>query len=66
MQQLAVELDATRRADDAREAAAFAEMAARIRRMANAPSFEELSERRGEPERAARARAQAQRCLGVA
>ena len=50
-----------RREAEAHEAAQFAAMAARIRASANVPGLEELSERRGEHERAARARAQAQR-----
>ena len=45
-QRFAVKLDAEERITDAREAAAFAKMAARIRRMANSPTHAELVQRR--------------------
>lgn len=51
---------ATMRAEQQQhEAASFAEMAAGVRRLASVPSFAELCDRRGEPERAQRSRAHA-------
>lgn len=56
---LATEVAAGRGEQQQAQAVEFAEMAAGVRRLAVAPSFAELSDRRGEPERAARARARA-------
>ena len=64
-QRIIVELDAAHREAEAQEAAQFAAMAARIRSAANTPSYAELSERRGQPDRAASARALHERIWGA-